>query len=191
MEVHLTISILKDNSQHVSQQQLVVVNNPQRLHLRVHVTTLFHTGGGKEQSTVKWHSDENRSEIWAVFSWLLPYLMPDSKMLGFRGECRSDRVSEKPLCRKQVIMASLVNIASLVLLRAFFMVPSLISSFTAFSLFRASSWCGGKRHLKTSWQTGWTQRADGWGVSTVQIPLKANSPCSRRICGIWLVNLTI
>lgn len=143
-QVPLTVSILEDNSQHVSQQQLVVVNNPQRLHFRVHVTTLFHAGGGKEQCTVKWHSDRNGSEIWAVITWLLPYLMPDSKMFGLRGECRSDRVSEKPLCLKQVIMASLVNIASLVLLRAFFMVPSLISSFTAFSLFRASTWCWGK-----------------------------------------------
>lgn len=48
-KVPLTVAILEDDSQHVSHQQLVVVNNPQRLHLRVHVATLFHTDGGKEQ----------------------------------------------------------------------------------------------------------------------------------------------
>lgn len=44
-----TVAILEDDSQHVSHQQLVVVNNPQRLHLGVHVAALFHADGGKEQ----------------------------------------------------------------------------------------------------------------------------------------------
>lgn len=48
-----TVAVLEDNSQHVSHQQLVVVNDPQRLHLRVHVTTLFHADGGGEQSAVR------------------------------------------------------------------------------------------------------------------------------------------
>lgn len=38
-----TISILEDDSQCVSPQQLVVVNNPEWLHLRVHVPTLLYT----------------------------------------------------------------------------------------------------------------------------------------------------
>lgn len=84
---------------------------------------------------------------------MLPYLMPESRTFGFRGECMSDRVSEKPVCLRQVIMASLVNIASLVLLRAFLMVPSLMSSFTAFSLFRASIWYSGNMSISEHPQT--------------------------------------
>lgn len=41
-----TISILEDDSEGVSAQQLVVVNDPEWLHLRVHVPTLLHTDGG-------------------------------------------------------------------------------------------------------------------------------------------------
>lgn len=40
--IALTVSIFEDDSQHVSPQQLVVVNNPEWLHLRVHVPTLPH-----------------------------------------------------------------------------------------------------------------------------------------------------
>lgn len=66
-KVLFTISILEDNSQHVSHQQLVVANNPQRLHLRVHVTTLFHTDGWKEQCKVKWRRKTGlNSELWSV-----------------------------------------------------------------------------------------------------------------------------
>lgn len=40
----LTVSVLEDDPQGVSLQQLVVVNEPERLHLGVHVTTLLHAG---------------------------------------------------------------------------------------------------------------------------------------------------
>lgn len=40
-----TISILEDDSEGVSSQQLVVVHNPEWLHFRVHVPTLLHTDG--------------------------------------------------------------------------------------------------------------------------------------------------
>ena len=43
-----TVSVLEDDSQGVSPQKLVVVDDPQRLHLRVHVPTLLHTGKGEE-----------------------------------------------------------------------------------------------------------------------------------------------
>lgn len=46
--VPFTISILKDDPQYVSPQQLVVVNDPQWLHLRVHVATLLHTDRRRE-----------------------------------------------------------------------------------------------------------------------------------------------
>lgn len=62
-KVPLTVAILEDDSQHVSHQQLVVVNDPQRLHLRVHVATLFHTDGGKRAMRVKQEKDMTKTGL--------------------------------------------------------------------------------------------------------------------------------
>lgn len=49
----LTISIFEDDAHCVSSQQLVVVNNPQRFHFRVHVLTPLHTGREIEKLEVE------------------------------------------------------------------------------------------------------------------------------------------
>lgn len=65
-----TISILEDDSQGVPPQQLVVVNNPEWLHLRVHVPTLLHTDGRIRKRDGEWLIVEYRRKSFTLDSWV-------------------------------------------------------------------------------------------------------------------------
>jgi hypothetical protein len=57
-----TVSVLEDDAEAVSTQKLVVVHDPQRLHLGVHVATALHTEGHERGQGEGKHRERERKE---------------------------------------------------------------------------------------------------------------------------------
>ena len=58
-----TVSVLEDDAEAVSTQKLVVVHDPQRLHLGVHVATALHTEGHERGQGEGKHREREKRKV--------------------------------------------------------------------------------------------------------------------------------